>query len=197
MQISLYFAFKELIFTDNESVEADLRIEEASYGHIPRAKVLNFFETANTLAVITARPEASFARFREEFRWVEAAGGVVRTPSDEVLMILRNGRWDLPKGHWEQGENFSETALREVEEETGVKAEGVGRLLACTLHAYDTYGSWELKRTHWYEMRVGERSTPTPQHEEGIDKAAWHPLTMARSLAAESYPTIRAVFEAL
>jgi 8-oxo-dGTP pyrophosphatase MutT (NUDIX family) len=38
----------------------------------------------------------------------------------EVLFIFRNGKWDLPKGGIEKGEEIEDTAMREVEEETGV-----------------------------------------------------------------------------
>ncbi len=197
MQISLYFSFKELIFTDDESVVADARIEVSASTPLSRAKVLNFFETANSLAVVSADPEASFQTFSREFRWVEAAGTLVRTPSDEVLMICRGGRWDLPKGRCEEGEEFDLTALRETEEECGVKAERVERLLCRTLHAYDTYGAWELKQTHWYEVRIANRCATAPQFEEGIEQVVWLPLAEARQRAGESYPTIRAVFDAL
>ncbi len=54
------------------------------------------------------------------------AGGVVyrRMPSGiDILMIQdHKGRWTIPKGHVEKGESLEETALREVEEETGLGA---------------------------------------------------------------------------
>lgn len=40
----------------------------------------------------------------------------------KMLLIQRNGRWDLPKGKVEPGETLLQAALREVEEETGIKA---------------------------------------------------------------------------
>lgn len=56
---------------------------------------------------------------------VRAAGVVVlkRSPPQEVLLLKHKNRWDLPKGHAEEGEDFQETALRETEEETGIRTE--------------------------------------------------------------------------
>lgn len=59
---------------------------------------------------------------------VLAAGGVVARPcadGEEVAVIHRPryGDWSLPKGKLEQGESFEAAALREVEEETGLRCE--------------------------------------------------------------------------
>ncbi len=42
--------------------------------------------------------------------------------SVEFLLMRHPTRWDLPKGHCDEGESFLETALRETEEETGISA---------------------------------------------------------------------------
>lgn len=39
-----------------------------------------------------------------------------------LLLHYPSGHWDLPKGHVEEGENEIETALRELEEETGMSS---------------------------------------------------------------------------
>lgn len=53
-----------------------------------------------------------------------SAGGVVYQKINnkiEFLMIQdRFSRWSLPKGHQEENETLEETALREIEEETGI-----------------------------------------------------------------------------
>jgi 8-oxo-dGTP pyrophosphatase MutT (NUDIX family) len=57
-----------------------------------------------------------------------SAGGLV-VRGDEVLLINpRPARWQLPKGHVEQGEDAPTAALREVREETGVSARIVAPL---------------------------------------------------------------------
>ena len=114
------------------------------------------------------------------------------------LMIRRNGRWDLPKGHLECGERIEECAAREIEEETGVRA-GVVRPLCDTLHAYyfPKTERWELKRTHWYELHTASCDRLVPQLEEGIERAAWcTPAEVARNLR-DAFPTIRCVAAAM
>ena len=113
-------------------------------------------------------------------------------------MISRNGRWDLPKGRVEAGEEFEVCAAREIEEETGVQAE-VLRPLCKTLHGYYSPYSelWELKRTHWYLLRSTGDSTLTPQHEEGIEEAVWCSRKVVDQHLENTFPTIRVVVEAL
>ena len=60
-----------------------------------------------------------FDLYFSDHKLIEAAGGVVKNPADELLFILRLGKWDLPKGKIEKGEKIKEAALREVEEECG------------------------------------------------------------------------------
>ena len=55
------------------------------------------------------------------YRRIHAAGGIVRNEKDEILLIFRLGKWDFPKGKVEEGEQFDQTAVREVEEETGLQ----------------------------------------------------------------------------
>ena len=59
---------------------------------------------------------------KAKFKVIEAAGGVVEK-GNLNLLIYRQGRWDLPKGKLDKGERKRDCAIREVEEETGVRAE--------------------------------------------------------------------------
>jgi 8-oxo-dGTP pyrophosphatase MutT (NUDIX family) len=126
---------------------------------------------------------------------VLAAGGVVRNERGEALMIYRNHRWDLPKGHVDGEESDEECAIREIAEETGVEGAKIVRFLCNTLHSFDVYGVWEIKRTAWYELEADTTETK-PQAEEGISCAKWcSEEEVAENLKA-TYPTIREVFAA-
>ena len=59
--------------------------------------------------------------FFKKFTLVKAAGGFVLNENNEVLMMFRRGKWDLPKGKMDKKETFEECAVRETEEETGLK----------------------------------------------------------------------------
>ena len=50
-----------------------------------------------------------------------ADGGLVFNEKKQLLMIFRREKWDLPKGKLDKGEKIEDCALREVEEETGLK----------------------------------------------------------------------------
>jgi 8-oxo-dGTP diphosphatase len=61
---------------------------------------------------------------------VEAAGGVVLDEDGRVVLVHRPryDDWTLPKGKLDPGESFEEGALREVEEETGLRCRLVREL---------------------------------------------------------------------
>lgn len=198
MEQTIYFQDKSLTFSRVRAAETDLVIPSGEAASLTRAKILNFFEIHNSIRVLCDDPEVAFRRFGEEFTPIEAAGGVVVNGRGEWLMIRRNNRWDLPKGHVEAGESFDRCAEREIEEETGVKA-AVLRPLCDTWHAYffPKTQRWELKRTHWYLLRSTERGELKPQTEEGIVEVAWCTPNDVEHYLKESYPTIRRVVEAL
>ncbi|MBQ5396739.1 MAG: NUDIX domain-containing protein [Alistipes sp.] len=192
--IRIWFAMRELLFAQ-QAPEGYYTIEFTSKEDVSRAKVVTFLENYNSVVVLSPEPQVAFETFAEQMEWVEAAGGVVENEQGEVVMIRRNERWDLPKGHRELGESFAECAAREAEEETGVKVSEVGELLATTLHAYNIYGHWELKHTAWYAM-CGNSSELLPQREEGIVQALWVARDEITERIKNSFPTIKEVFAA-
>ena len=111
-------------------------------------------------------------------------------------MIHRRGRWDLPKGHRDVGESLAQSAAREIEEECGLSQLAVDEEICSTLHFYDTYGRWELKRTTWFAVRALGSTATAPQTEEDIERVEWCTLDEAvRRATTESYPTIAHVIE--
>ncbi len=194
----VYFADKALIFTDKVPAGDTLVLDAATDGALSRAKICKILENHNSVAVISSDPEAAFERFASDFTRVEAAGGAVVDDRGRTLMIHRNGRWDLPKGHVEPGESAEQAAEREIEEETGVAARIV-RPLCSTMHAYwfPPTGRWELKRTHWFLLSPLRAAALTPQKEEGIDRAVWCTKKEVAGNLAATFPTIRRVFESV
>ena len=196
MQLNIYFLDKLLILTDSP-VEIDNYYRMPS-SELSRANVLKIFETANTIVVQDAMIEAYAEQFIGEFKWVEAAGGLVENEKGETLMIYCYRHWDLPKGHIDPGEEPDTTAVREVAEETGVEGTKIVRFLCNTLHAYGVYGVWELKRTAWFELTADSTkdSDTKPQTEEGIVCAKWCSAEEVEQNLRQTYPTICNVFAA-
>ena len=104
---------------------------------------------------------------------IEAAGGLVFNKDGDILMIFRNGKWDLPKGKLEIGESVEECAIREVEEECSIYGLDITEKLLETYHTYNLSGKEILKRTYWYKMNTDFNGELIPQIEEGITKVSW------------------------
>jgi 8-oxo-dGTP pyrophosphatase MutT (NUDIX family) len=104
-----------------------------------------------------------------------AAGGLVTNENNELLMIFRRGKWDLPKGKLDEGEEIEECAIREVQEETGLKHLELGKLVGITYHEYfDKYVNQDVnKETHWYAMKAAPGQNLAPQTEEDIEEIEW------------------------
>lgn len=131
---------------------------------------------------------------RSAIKTVVAAGGLARNERGDALMILRCGRWDLPKGHVDPGESLEEGALREVAEECGIGDLRLGQFLCTTYHIYDRNG-WTLKQTHWYAMWSDDLA-PVPQTSEWIERAEWVPADEVAGRLAAGFRMIGEVFEA-
>jgi 8-oxo-dGTP pyrophosphatase MutT (NUDIX family) len=129
-------------------------------------------------------------RYLEAFKRIKAAGGLVVNSHNELLMIVRDGKWDLPKGKLEKGEAKPEGAWREVAEETGIVDHRVGKLLRSTYHIFDRRDRWRFKTTHWYLMHIEGRPKLVPQVNEGITEVHWMPLDDLRKVAIKTYPQI-------
>ena len=126
---------------------------------------------------------------------VKAGGGLVYNTKGEVLFIFRNGKWDLPKGGIEKNETMEETAIREVEEETGVTGLKISNKLQKTYHIFKRNGRYKLKVTYWYEMQTDFNGIPQAQEEEGIEKVAWIKPEEIPVVLANSYENIKLLFE--
>ena len=126
---------------------------------------------------------------------VKAGGGLVYNTKGEVLFIFRNGKWDLPKGGTEKNETMEETAIREVEEETGVTGLKILSKLQKTYHIFKRNGRYKLKVTYWYEMQTDFNGIPQAQEDEGIEKVAWIKPEEIPTVLANSYENIKLLFE--
>ena len=124
----------------------------------------------------------------------KAGGGLVYNDKNEVLFIFRNGKWDLPKGGIEKNEKLKETAIREVEEETGIDNLEIIEKLEKTYHIFKRNGRYKLKITSWYKMKTISKKIPKPQENEGIECAKWIRQEDIPKLLNNSYENIKLLF---
>ena len=108
---------------------------------------------------------------------VRAAGGLV--VRDGLVCLVHRPRyddWSLPKGKLDPGEGFEEAALREVEEETGLRCRLRGELPE--VRYTDARGRPKLVR--YWAMDVVDDSGFSPNDE--VDELRWVPLAEAARL---------------
>ena len=134
--------------------------------------------------------------FFRKFTVVPAAGGFVENKNGEVLLIFRRGKWDLPKGKLDPGEDLATCALREVKEETGLKTVELVKPLLITWHTYHEGTRFVLKESHWYHMRCKGQQKLVPQAEEDITEIKWVPSEYIEDFYALSYPSVVDVLKA-
>lgn len=97
-----------------------------------------------------------------------SCGGVV-IYRGKILLLYKNYRnryegWVLPKGTVEAGEEYPETALREVKEETGVQA-SIVKYVGKSEYTFNVQEDTVEKDVHWYLMR-SDSYYSKPQREE-------------------------------
>lgn len=97
-----------------------------------------------------------------------SCGGVVIFRG-KILLLYKNVRnkyegWVLPKGTVKEGEEHSETALREVMEETGVKA-SIIKYIGKSQYTFSTLKEEVVKDVHWFLM-MSDSYYSKPQREE-------------------------------
>ncbi len=166
-----------IICSPDEQALSDPNAVEFHFGErIDIHTLVAMFEASESLSRIyipTDNTAWMYRRVCAEFREVDAAGGLVSNRRGDYLLIQRNGLWDLPKGHREAGEDITVTALREVQEETGVDQLELRDLICVTDHCYLRDGIWHL---------------------EDISRAAWVARSSLPPFLKNTYPSIQEVF---
>ena len=187
-----------LICGPEDQILSDPNMIQFSLGETPDIhQLVNLVEVSATLdriCIATEDIEGTYKAICSEFLEVNAGGGLVSNRRGDYLLISRNGLWDLPKGHQDPGEDIAVTALREVQEETGIMDLELRNLICVTDHCYKRNGIWHLKHTWWYDMLHTDPADLTPQTEEDITKAAWVAKSSLPPYLLNTYPSITEVF---
>ena len=198
MYIKIYFNDKPLFLCDQVNEEIN------SYAHHDDAVFIDEFSTpaVNSIihemrlekvhAGIFVHPDLGTLRkaFWKKFVLVKAAGGLVQNDAGKLLFMYRRNKWDLPKVKLDDGESLEQCAVREVEEETGLKDVHLGKPLLITYHTYDESGKHFLKETHWYRMTAPGDQSVIPQQEEQITEIKWVGEKDLRTLLRNTFPSI-------
>lgn len=131
---------------------------------------------------------------KQYFKLIKAAGGIVNK-GEQILMIYRAYNWDLPKGKIEKGESKLNAAVREVNEECGVKV--IAKAQFCTTwHAFQADQTNILKGTTWYLMDCVDDTHMAPQEEEDIEHVAWIDIDKLAPILENTYTNIKLLLHA-
>ena len=186
---------KPLFLTNKVSKETDFQLFLLETVDIEQL-ILKMFNNKIKKAYLYHPDEKEILnKVKEKIPVKKAGGGLVYNNKGEVLFIFRNGKWDLPKGGCDKGEEIEDCSIREVEEETGVNDLKITKKLQKTYHVFKRNGVYRLKITHWFEMTTTFEGIPVPQENEGIEKVAWLNQEQIKEALTNSYENIKLLFE--
>jgi 8-oxo-dGTP pyrophosphatase MutT (NUDIX family) len=112
-----------------------------------------------------------------------SAGGLVldgRGPDAHGALIGRLDRrgrllWSLPKGHVEEGETEPQAAVREVQEETGIHGEVLGKLGTIDFW-FVADGRRVHKTVHHYLLLSDDPGQQLSDEDPEVSEVAWVPV---------------------
>jgi 8-oxo-dGTP pyrophosphatase MutT (NUDIX family) len=200
----IYYNDKPIILTTDKEAYISEDVMAGDYdfftGATPRSFMLALQELERPgirgVIIEDASEESLLEQLHAMYTPIHAGGGVTYNEQGEILMIYRRGKWDLPKGKQDLGEEIDECALREVSEETGLQNLALGEKICDTYHIYSQNNEHLLKQTAWYKMMGSATDKLRPQKEENIIEARWVSEKDMAPLLARSYEAIREVLRA-
>ena len=188
---TIYVGDKPIILTTEIQKETDFKsylLKSVNIGKV--IKTLNNTDL-KAVHLIHKNKDKLLPKFLKLLPNVVAGGGKAYNSKNEILFIYRNDKWDLPKGKAERKETIEETAVREVEEETGVKRLKITKPLPTTYHIFKRNGKHKIKITYWFEMKTDFEGELFPQENEGITKVKWLDSNASKKALENSYANIR------
>ena len=193
--LQIFYKEKPIIISDNISdLKESLVIDLELIKNIDVVELLNK-KKVKSIGVLSKNKKSVLTALKKKYPEIIAAGGKVINQNSEILFIYRNKKWDLPKGKAEKNENISQTALREVIEETGIKNLTIVKPLEKTYHIFKKGSKHYLKSTYWFEMTSDYNGKFKPQKKEGISRVEWIDKETIGSILPKSYANIRLLID--
>ena len=193
--LQIFYKEKPIIISDNISdLKESLVIDLELIKNIDVVELLNK-KKVKSIGVLSYNKKSVLTALKKKYPEIIAAGGKVINQNSEILFIYRNKKWDLPKGKAEKNENISQTALREVIEETGIKNLTIVKPIEKTYHIFKKGSKHYLKSTYWFEMTSDYDGKFTPQKKEGISRVEWIDKDTIGSILPKSYANIRLLID--
>ena len=186
---AVFYKEKSIIISRNKNDLSDCCIIESKKKFSALTIELLKKKNVKSIGILCENPEKFLSNF--PFPKIVAAGGIVINDKNEILFIYRDEKWDLPKGKAEKNENITQTAVREVEEETGVKDLIITKPVEKTYHIFKRAKKYHLKETYWFEMKTSYDKKFTPQISEGITRVEWISKEKISLIMKNTYQNIK------
>jgi len=188
--------YKEKVILLTDVIEQDTGLVVLPLKNIKLKNVIKILNKKSTksLHLFHENRDNLLKYFFKSIKTVIAAGGKIINSKSDILFIYRDNKWDLPKGKSEKNELLSETAIREVIEETGIKGVSIKKPLDITYHIFKRDDEYRLKITYWFEMFSDYSGKFTPQLNENITDVCWVKKENLEIIKNNSYPNIKLLF---
>ena len=180
MLIKIYFGNKPLIIANEKTEEIKPYLDDANTTVLEtndqaqmKSMIRELSDEKLTAGIILSDVAETMNRIKNEFTVIQASGGMVYSFDKKILLIFRRGKWDLPKGKLDEGEDLVECALREVREETGLDFLNYLDFISTSYHTYYENEKHILKESHWYLLEGNEKELLIPQTDEDIENCEW------------------------
>ncbi|MBT8325913.1 MAG: NUDIX domain-containing protein [Winogradskyella sp.] len=189
----IFVGDKPIVLTTKVERESNFKVFLLKTVNI--GKVIKLLNNTDLEAIhlVHHNPKKLLKLFLKKLPNVVAGGGKVFNEQGEILFIYRNNKWDLPKGKIEGNESIELTAIREVEEETGVTGLEITKPLDTTYHIFKRNGNHNIKITYWYEMKTSYKGKLKPEEKEGITEVSWLKPEETEAVLSNSYANIRSL----
>ncbi len=151
----------------------------------------SYLNNSKTYILLVDNPKSLWKKITNNIKIIKAAGGLVYNEDAELLFIFRHNKWDLPKGKLEKDEKKKDAAVREVEEECGIKITSLGKRIGKTYHVYELRNQVIMKVSYWYKMKSSKKQLLVPQLEENITEVKWIAERNFKQVYANTFPSIK------
>jgi 8-oxo-dGTP pyrophosphatase MutT (NUDIX family) len=204
MHIKIYFDHKPLFLCDHIDDELQVYIhhDDAVFidelnSHTIKSMIHEMQQPGIHAGVFYHNDLTELKRsFFKKFSFIQASGGVAENERKQILIIYRRKHWDLPKGKLERNESLETCAIREIEEETGLKNITVIKPLMVTYHTYHEGTRFILKESHWFHLKVAGKQNLVPQTEEDIEEIKFINVSDIGKYTPLAFPSVADVLNA-
>lgn len=118
-------------------------------------RIIDFFETVYSikdLFLIHDDPETLFNDFLSLFDITKSVGGLITNDYDEVLLVKRWHKWDLPKAEFDESKDIAKNIIDSLNAECGLYNLRIEEILDSTYYMFNLNNERILKKVSWCKI---------------------------------------------